>query len=386
MKRTRMKPLRIFLVCLILVSVGFLFPYEGKAQKLLTIGALLPMTGPQAYYGNKMYNGSIMAVEKINAAGGVAGYKLKLEVVDYKNVDVNLAITGTRKMIAIDKIPALLTSFTTVILGAHPVGVKANVVMFNGGADSPKLMNLPYLHTTRLLQSQLIPPMVNLFWKMGIRRLATIYTSGPGAELPIQQVLMPEWIKMGGTIVATEPHEYGAIDYSAHLARIKAAKPDAIYDLSTGQDTAYIIKGAREIGLTCPVHVRDWDASYQAIAGKTSENVYVCMEYFDRQSENPSTREFVKAYEARHKEPPDFFSANYYDAVCIIAEMINRVVAKGGDPLDGAQLESSLSENPKFDSVFGGKLELLKDGTARKAVAIFRIIDGKLTLAEKGSY
>lgn len=386
MKRTRMKLVRIFGVCLVLVLVGFLLPYEGKAQKSLSIGTLLPMTGPQAYYGNKMYNGSIMAVEEINATGGVAGYKLKLEVVDYKNVDVNLAITGTRKMVTIDKIPALLPSFNSVILGVQPICAKANVVMFNGGADSPLLMNLPYLHTTRLLQSQLVYRILDFFWKMGIRRLAAIYSSGPGTEIPIQQVLKPEWTKMGGTIVASEPHEYGAIDYSAHLARIKAAKPDAIYDLSTGQDTAFIVKGAREIGLTCPIHTRDWDASYQAISGKTSDNVYVCMEYFDRESQNPSTRKFVKAYEARSKEPPDFFSANYYDAIYIIAELINRVVAKGGNPLDGGQLESTIWDNPKFDSVFGGKLELLRDGTARKMSSIFRIIDGKLTLADRVSY
>lgn len=386
MKRAKMKPVRIFLVCFLLVSVGFLFPCEGKAQKTLTIGGIWPMTGPQAYYGKFQGNGAILAVEEISAAGGVAGYKLKLEIVDYKNIDVNLAVTGVRKMITIDKIPALLTSYSAPTLGVQPIGAKANVVMFNGGAYSPKLMNLPYLHTTRLLHNQMIPGMLNFFWKMGIRRLAAIYISDPAGEFPMQQVLKPEWTKMGGTVVAMEPHEPGITDFSAQLSRIKAAKPDAIYDISTGQDQAYIVKGARELGLTCPMHVADWSADFQAISGKTSENVYVCVEYFDRESPNPSTRKFVKNYEARFGEPPDFFSANYYDIVYVIAELIKRVVAKGGNPLDGAQLESAIWDAPKFDTVYGGKLELLRDGTARKALVIFKIIDGKLTLAERVSY
>jgi branched-chain amino acid transport system substrate-binding protein len=383
MKKETMRIEKIVLVCLMAILLSFLYSTEVRAQKTFTIGGFWPMTGPQAYYGRVMSRGAMTAIDQLNAAGGVEGYKLKLEITDYKNVDVNLAVTGVQKMIRIDKVPAVLASFSAPTLACQPICERAKVVMINGGAYSPKLVNKPYLHTIRMAQQQMVPPVLKYFWKIGIRRLAAIYISDPAGEVPAQEVVKPTWTKWGGTIVAMEPHEPGMTDYSAQLARIKANNPDAIIDISTGQDQAYIVKGAREIGLTCPISVPDWTADFQTIAGKTSENVFVCVEHFDRESTNPATQRFVKDFEARY-EPSDFYSANYYDAVYnIIAELVRRVVAKHGNPLDGAQLESAIWDNPSFDTVYGGKTILNRDGTVTKQMVLFKIVNGKLTFVEK---
>jgi branched-chain amino acid transport system substrate-binding protein len=225
--------------------------------------------------------------------------------------------------------------------------------------------------------------MAKYFWKMGIRKLAVIYVSDPAGADAVEGLLIPMWTKMGGEIVAVEPHEAGLTEYGPHLSRIKAKNPDAIYNISTGTEMAYIVKGARELGLTCPIHVVDWNHDYQAIAGKTSENVYCCNDLFDPTNPNPLTQRFVKDFEKRWSEPTDFYSANQYDGVHIHAELIKRVVAKGGNPLDGAQLESAIWDNPRFDTVYGGKLEFLKNGTVKKAVVISKIEGGKSNVLER---
>jgi branched-chain amino acid transport system substrate-binding protein len=228
--------------------------------------------------------------------------------------------------------------------------------------------------------------MLNYLWKTGVRRLGVLYLSDPYGEIPAKDYIQPLWTKMGGTVIPMEPHQPGLTDFSAYLARIKSGNPDAIYDISTGQDTGYIVKGAREMGMNIPIAVADWSADYQAVAGKSSENVFVCVDFFDRESKLPETQKFVKDFETKWKEPTDFFSANYYDAIYnVIPELIRRVTKKGGSPLNGKELEEAIWSNPVFDTVYGGKMTFLKDGTVNKPMVIFKVINGNLTILERVS-
>jgi branched-chain amino acid transport system substrate-binding protein len=182
-----------------------------------------------------------------------------------------------------------------------------------------------------------------------------------------------------------EPHQPGLTDYSAYLARIKAGGPDAIYDISTGQDQAYIVKGAREMGMKIPIVVPDWNPTdFNPIAGETSENTYVASDFFDRESTDAKTVKFVSAYEKKWNEKADFYSANYYDAVSyILPELMKRVAKKGGNPLDGDQLEKAIWTNPTFETVYGGSMKLNSDGTVNKPLVIFKIVGGQLKIVEK---
>ena len=377
-----MKHVRILFVCMVVLA--WCLPTYAQGTKTFPVGAFWPMTGPQAYYGRVMSRGALTAIDQINGAGGVAGYKMNLIITDFKNVDVNLCVTGVRKMISVDKIPVVLASFSVTSLGAQPICEKAKVLMINGGAWSPKLVNKPFLHTIRLSQQQLLPAMIKHFWDMGIRRLGLMYLSDPSGELPMKNTVIPMWTKWGGTIVAEEPHQPGLTDFSAYLTRIRAAKPDAIVNLSTGADIGYAVKGAREVGLTCPISVPEWTNDLQTIAGDTSENIYSCVEFYDRKSSYPLTQAFVKDFETKWQEPTDFYSANYYDAVrFIFAELIRRVVKKGGNPLNGGELEEAIWQNPTFDSVYGGKMTLKRDGSVEKPMVIFKVVKGKMDLIKK---
>ncbi len=380
-----MKEYRRWFFVIFLVVLSCSFSHNAVAQKTYPIGAFWPMTGPQAYYGRVMSHGALTGIDQINEAGGVEGYQFKLIIADYKNVDVNLAVTGVQKMISIDKIPIVMASFSAPTLGVQPICARAKVVMINGGAYSPKLVEKPYLHTIRMAQHQTVPPTLKFLWKQGVKKLGVIFISDPAGEMPAKQYIEPIWKKMGGTIVAMEPHQPGLTDYSAYLARIKAGNPDAIYDISTGQDQAYIVKGAREMGMKIPIVVPDWNPTdFNPIAGETSENAYVASDFFDRESTDAKTVKFVAAYEKKWNEKADFYSANYYDvAYHILPELMRRVIKKGGNPLDGEQLEKAIWTNPTFETVYGGNMKLNQDGTVNKPLVIFKIVGGQLKIVEK---
>ncbi len=362
-----------FMVCVISWTLS-----HDVMAKSFPIGTLFPMTGPQAYYGRVMSRGARVGINHVNAAGGVEGYTFKLVITDFKNVDVGLALSGVQKMSIIDRIPCVLTSFSAITLGVQPSCAGGKILMINGGAYSPKLASKPYLYSIKLSQNQMVPPMLKYFWEMGIRRLGVIHIADPAGEVPVEKLVKPIWTKMGGTIVAVESHQPGLTDYTPYLSRIKAGNPDAIYGISTGQDQAFIIKGVREMGMTIPMTIPDWNDDWNAIAGKATENVYVPGDHFNRELANPQTQRFVKDYEGKWKESPDIFAANYYDAVHnILPELIKNVAKKGGNPLSGEELEKAIWDVPAFDTVYGGKLTFNRDGSSNKPMMIFKLINGK---------
>lgn len=373
---------RFFKIVFALTLVFMIFPAEGIG-KTFPLGSFFAMTGAGAPVGRAQSQGALTAIDQINAGGGVAGYNFELIITDFKNTDVNLAVTGIRKMISVDKIPAVLASYSAPTLACQPICEKAKVLMINGGAYSPKLIDKPYLYTIRLAAHQIVPAMLKFLWEKNVRKLGLLYISDPSGIMPVEEYIKPIWTKMGGTVVADEPHQSGLTDLSPSMARIKAGKPDAIISYSTGESIAFSVKQAREAGMNIPIVVVDWMKDYQTIAGNTSRNVFTAVDFLDRTSGDAYTQKFIKDYESKYKDPVDPYAANYYDAVMIIAELVKRVVAKGGDPMQGEQLEKAIWEDPKFKNVFGGNTIIQKDGSVAKQIVIFEVIEGELKVAQK---
>jgi len=380
-----MKGAKIISLSLVLLVCTFLrtTPAPAIAAELKTfpVGAFLAMTGSQSYYGRVMSHGLLTAIDEINAAGGVQGYKLNLIITDFKDISVDLAVSGVRKMISIDKTPFIFGSFSGCILGAQPIAADDHVIILNGGGASPALANKPYLYNNRMHHGLIMPYGLQYMWDKGYRKLAILSYQDPSGTMTRDDVVIPFWTKKGGQIVASEMNESTTVDFSAQAARIKAGKPDLIVLLQAGETSGYAVKGLREMGLKCPILATEWqDAATKAAGVEMSNDIYTVADFFDINDPLPLTQRFVKKYELQWGEKPDFFAANYYDGVYFLAELIKRVIAKGGNPLDGAQLDSAIWENPLFDSVFGGKMKFMKDGTVRKNAVLFQVTNGKSTI------
>ncbi len=374
-----------------MLTAGLLFlfavicrPAHGaEVPKIFTVGALFPMTGPQAYYGRMMSRGAMTAIDRINSDGGVAGYKLKLEIADFRNLDTDLALNGLGRMIKNKRIPFLLTSFSGVTLAVQPICASKRILTINGGAYSPSLAGRPYLYNIKLIQTQMIPPMLEFLRRMNVRRIGIIHFAGPGGEVPAREVVEPLWVEMGGEVVSVEEHRPGGTNFIPQLSRIKSGNADAVFDISTGTDQGYIIKNARELGMDIPIVVQDWGTDFHDIAGSASENVYVYGDRFDARNPEPSVRRFVREYEEKWEETPDVFAANYYEAVYyILAELIRRVAANGKDPMDGEELEKAIRIDPSFGTLYGDRLVLNTDGTCNKPMAIYKIVNGNKTVLQ----
>jgi len=354
-------------------------------QKTLKLGMLLAMTGPGAFYGQVMSRGAQLAVDQINKAGGLGGYKLELVIEDHKSGDADAGVSGARKMLDVDKVPVILTSYSAPTLAIQPLAVEKKALLLNGGGVGSQLVNKPNLYNTRMLSSQTAPFIVQ--WatgKLKAKRVAMLYWNDAAGQ-SVAGAIKETCAKAGCQVVAQEPHDIGAKSYTAQLARIKAARPDVLALGTWGDDVGYVLNQARAYGLTVPILGIEWTPNAQKIGGKAMESYVIAVDRFDPEGGDAKTKAFVEAYRAAYKGAPEFYAANYYEHVqYVLQPLIKRVVARKGDPSKPgeilAEMASALKAGATFQSVYGGDMQLHGDGTVIKPLGVFEVKDGNLGL------
>ncbi len=360
-------------------------PVLLEAQEPVKIGMILAMTGPGAFYGQVMSRGAQLAVERINKAGGVGGRRLQVLIEDHKSGDADAAVTSARKLLGVDKVPVILTSYSAPTLAIQPLAVEKKVLLLNGGGVGSALVGKPTLFNTRMLSSQTAPFVVQ--WAAGrlkAKRVATLFwndAAGQGVNAAVKEACA----RHGCQVVAEEPHDIGAKSYSAQLARIRAARPDVLALGSFGDDVGYILTQARAYGIAVPILGIDWTPNAQKIGGKAMEGYTIAVDRFDPTSGDAKTKAFVEGYKAAYGDVPEFYAANYYEHVeFILRPLLKRIADRGADPAKPgellAEMERALSARFKFASVYGGDMQLHPNGTASKPLGVYEVKGDLLTL------
>ncbi|HET7874192.1 MAG TPA: ABC transporter substrate-binding protein [Methylomirabilota bacterium] len=360
-------------------------PAPVGAQETVKIGMILAMTGPGAFYGQVMSRGAQLAVEQINKAGGIGGRRLQVLIEDHKSGDADAGVTGARKLLDVDKVPVILTSYSAPTLAIQPLAVEKKVLLLNGGGVGSALVGKASLYNTRMLSSQTAPFVVQ--WAAGrlkAKRVATLFwndAAGQGVNTAIKEACA----KAGCQVVAEEPHDIGGKNYSPQLARVRAARPDVLALGSFGDDVGYILTQARAYGVTVPILGVDWTPNAQKIGGKAMDGYTIAVDRFDPASGDAKTKAFVEAYKAAHGDVPEFYAANYYEHVeFILRPLFKRIADRGADPAKPgeilAEMERALSAKFKFGSVYGGDMQLHPNGTVSKPLGVYEVKGDALTL------
>jgi branched-chain amino acid transport system substrate-binding protein len=370
---------RTFLSVIALLSVLALvaLPAGAADPKSYKIGTILAMTGAGAFYGKVMSQGAQLAMEELNAKGGVDGVKFELVVEDHKSGQPKEAVSAINKLANIDKVPFILTSYSSPTLAILPIANEHKVMLLNGGGVSPKLVNAsPFLFHNRVLANYQALGVVERAKEQGLKKMAMLHWNDDAGN-GVRDFIVPIWKKMGGTVVADEAHPVGATDFTTQIAKIKQAQPDFVAMWTWGKDLGIAIKQARDLGLNVPIKAIDYTPDAAKIAGPAIEGQEYVTDYFDPQGQDKWTRDFAAAYRKKYGEEPEIYAANYYEGVYILAELIRVAKKKGGDYWKGDRLRDALLEIRRFPSVYGGTVDFQEDGTSLKRVALFEVKDGK---------
>lgn len=351
------------------------------AKDDITIGMLLAMSGGGISYGKWMSQGALLAAEEINAAGGVAGRKIRIEIGDHKSGEVKAATSEMSRMVNIYKIKALLSSFSAPTLAAQAIGEKRGVVLINGGGWSPKLINKKYLWNTRLTGDATAKAILQQAYKDGARTICMIYRKDPSG-IDTANSARAYWKKRGGKVLCEEKYDLETINFSAQMAKIRLKRADALITFSYGKTHGTLIKQARDFGVKSTMYGIEFMPENVNIAGKAIEGYKFAIDEFDVNSSLPETKKFVKAFRKKYKADPEFYGANYYEATYIVADAMKAVLKKG-QKINGKTLDAAIRKIRSFPSVYGGKLTFNLDGTVKKPIAIFEVRGGKRHLVRR---
>ena len=228
---------------------------DDAAPAPFRIGVMESATGPGETYGRVAIQAKQMAVDEINAAGGINGRMLELVVEDSK-CNAQDAITAYNKLTDVDGVKIILgTSCSGAMLGVAPLAERDGVVLFSGLATNPDIADAgDYIFRTALNDAQLGIDTGNVLWADGMRTLATITEATDYAE-GVRRTSVAQFEKRGGSVVGEERYPSDTTDFRTQLTKLIEADPDALHLAAQSEFAGgTILKQARELGYDGPIY------------------------------------------------------------------------------------------------------------------------------------
>ena len=305
------------------------------------IGVMDALTGVAESYGNPILQAKQLAVEEINAAGGVNGRMLEIIVEDSKCAAQD-AITAYNKLTDVDGVKIILgTSCSGAMLGAAPLAEDEGVIMLSASATSPDIATAgDYIFRTAINDAQLGVDTGNTLDADGIHHLATITESTDYAE-GARRTTVARFEELGGEVVAAESYPSEMTDFRSQLTKLIAADPDGIHLASQGEFSGgTIVKQLRELGYNGPIYTEVVPTGPEAlgIAGEAATGMKAIIP--NPELDTPAGIDFLANFEKRYGNVATipWFQASGYDSVYIAAECLSQT----GDDQDAAGFRDCL--------------------------------------------
>ncbi len=328
------------------------------SQEPFRIGAMDALTGPAETYGNPLIQSKQLAVEEINAAGGVNGRMLELVAEDSKCAAQD-AITAYNKLTDVDGVKIILgTTCSGAMLGAAPLAEAERVIMLSASATSPDIATAgDYIFRTAINDNQLGVDTGNTLIADDVHHLATMTESTDYAE-GARRTTVARLEELGGHVVAGESYTSDITDFRSQLTKLINAEPDGIYLAAQQEFSAgTIMKQLRELGYEGPIYAETVATGPEAlqIAGEAATGMKAIIP--NPELNTPEGIAFLSNFEARwgNVATIPWFQASAYDDVYIAAECLAQTNddqdADGfRDCLNGLTRSGAIGDNYSFDA------------------------------------
>ena len=352
---------------------------SSQAAEPVFIGSINPLTGTNAVQGLDMKRGEGLALEQINAAGGINGRQLKIIWEDTES-SAKGGMDAVHKLVEINKVPLIIGAYSSGI--SLPTGQWTNskkVIQISEASTSPKLREIgPYFFNVMGLDEVMGTKLAEFALESGAKKLASITVNNPfgiGVEIWTEKTVKKACEKWLEAVRYNEKKT----DYRAEIERLFAKKPDAIFFTAYGTESKLILKQAYEMGLKPP---KGWYADYMTMW--SNEVIPESAEGIKGLVMGSTTGSRFKEYQAAYKKKygekakQTAFGAYAYDATWIAALALNMTGSTNTDKIAKAlytvsKIYNGVSGDKSFDKdgmqvtdyytrkVYkGGKLKLYK--------------------------
>ncbi|MEH2484569.1 ABC transporter substrate-binding protein [Bradyrhizobium sp. AZCC 2230] len=344
----------------------------------LRIGAIFPLSGANADYGDLYMGATELAVSHLNDAK-VLGGKLSIAYEDSQALPQQ-GVIAMNKLVNVEKVSYVLSAFTGVSKAISTAAARSRTVAVNGGGVGPDLAELGeyFWNVIPLANFEVRAMAPYLVQKRGLKRFVLVYVDDPLGQ-SIKRELESSLPSLGATLAEALSVPPNAQQFSGVAARVRDAKPDVVYIASFGAQQSQIIKQLRDNGVTQQL------ASYSGFAIPAiaslpeAKGALFTTQRIDWNSDDPVSKRFTREYQAKTNRAPTAYAANYYNAVFLYGTLAS-ALQKAGLPITGENLLAKRREIGVFDLV-GGRVTFEKDGTIRSAMQINEV-DGEPAIVE----
>jgi branched-chain amino acid transport system substrate-binding protein len=350
-----------------------------RSAEPVRVGFFMSLTGRDASFGEASIRGARLAVDEVNAAGGVLGRPMELVVEDNRSVAGESA-TAARKLITRDRVVALIGECSSGrTLEAAPVAQAAGVPLVTPAATSPKVTEVGdaifRVCFVDPFQGEVLAAFARR--RLGARRAALLLEAGSPYSVGLAEFFSRAFRAQGGEIVADQRYAGADTDFRAQLTAIRSARPDVIFLPGYYVAAGLVARQARELGLAASLLGGDGFEAPQLleIGGEALEGACYST-HFSAENREAASRRFVASFQARHGAVPNGLSALSYDAVQLVADAIRRA-----GTTERAALRAALAATRDFAGVTG-RTSLNERRDADKEAAIIRVTKGRLEFVE----
>jgi branched-chain amino acid transport system substrate-binding protein len=343
-----------------------------QQDKTVKIGAVLPLTGEAAIYGEPVRKGVELAFEQLLAREDFP-YELSLEVVDTES-DPEKAKMLLDQMYESGAFAVIGGVTTAEALQMVAVADEHNQVLISPSASTPQLTGISKYFYRVFPSDSREGATMGMFanQKLDVKRVVILAKEDLYAK-GIQEVFKAEFEQFGGEVL--ELIEFPSVpgDLSGLVERVVTLKPDAVYLAAYASDVAQMITGLRDLGFTKTILATSAFAAPEIIAqvGKPADGVFLTQAAFDTDSEDPNVRVFVDPYQAKYDSPPDLYAAHGYDTMQVVAQAL----------VEGGNIKTDFWKAIRALRDFSGAtgtLQFDERGDVQKFPRIYVVIDGSL--------
>ncbi|MDI6870111.1 MAG: ABC transporter substrate-binding protein [Bacillota bacterium] len=371
-----------FVVGILVLSLAFgWFGSVALAAEPIVFGLSAPITGANATWGDIMRNHVGLAVEEINAKGGILGRPIKLVVEDNQST-VTGGIVAFQKLISQNPNMVAIAglTFSNMVLGLMPYVAQEKIPCIVN-ASNPKITyeNNGYMIRTYMNDAVAAEIATRYAYEKLGKKVAILNNSnemGTAGGKAIADTLKKYY---NAKPVAWEQYNTGDKDFSGQLMKIAAAGADVIVHWGHALEAALIMKQRVALGLTNIDLVGSPDhaiATTLDLAKENANGVYSIINFIPQLKGDPKVSAYVERFQKRFGILPDSHSA-LYDGVYMLKAAIEKVGAKGleGDIKAVRQRITNALYGMKYDGVVADYF-VAPNGDALWELMIVKIVDG----------
>jgi branched-chain amino acid transport system substrate-binding protein len=360
------------------VAVFLSTALAAVAQDTVKIGVITSVTGAQAAFGEAHKNGYAIALDEINAKGGVLGKKVELDIYDDQSKP-DQAVQGVSKLVDQDHVAMLLGAYSSENTKAiiNPVTThQIPLIIPTATADNVMDSKSPWVFRICAGARDYAAATIEFLKHNGAPKTMAIVYEKTNFGQANMQAMKDAAQAAGINVVAVEEYEAKAPDYKAVLRRVKDKNPDVIYFCSYLLDATTLMRQSQEVDLN-PKYFTSAGTGFAAAefptakgAGKNAEFTFSVSQWLP-DAPWPGSKEFDAEYFKRHNSHPQYHAMQAYQSLMTAAQAMNN--AKSLDP---AKVRDAL-KNINLKATAFGPVKFDADGQNQHVVLITQIQGGK---------